>query len=174
MERYIGTKIIDAQPMTRGEYNRYRGWSIPADENPADSGYLVKYSDGYESWSPEKQFNDAYRKCDNMTFGLAIEAMKKGLKVARKGWNGNKRPPCISPAPQYIPTERVEYVDSLDLTYILLSDGNVAVCDGRDYDKLGKFLEKLDATIADANVNVVFTISADKEELPESVLAFIK
>lgn len=136
MERYIGTKIIDAQPMTRGEYNRYRGWSIPADENPADSGYLVKYSDGYESWSPEKQFNDAYRRCDNMTFGLAIEAMKKGLKVARKGWNGNKRPPCISPAPQYIPTERVEYVDSLDLTYILLSDGNVAVCDGRDYDKV--------------------------------------
>ena len=24
-----------------------------------------------------------------MTFGLAIEAMKKGKKVARKGWNGN-------------------------------------------------------------------------------------
>lgn len=89
MERYIGTKIISAEPMSRGEYNRYRGWTIPANENPADSGYLVQYSDGYESWSPEKQFNDAYRKCDNMTFGLAIEAMKKGLKVAREGWNGN-------------------------------------------------------------------------------------
>lgn len=88
MKRYIGTKIIDAQPMTRGEYNRYRGWPIPADENPADNGYLIRYPDGYESWSPEKQFDEAYRECDNMTFGLAVEALKKGLKVTRKGWNG--------------------------------------------------------------------------------------
>ena len=88
MDKYIGTKIIEAKPMNRGDYNKYRGWNIPENENPDDEGYLVKYSDGYESWSPEKQFNDAYRRCDNMTFGLAIEAMKKGLKVARKGWNG--------------------------------------------------------------------------------------
>lgn len=44
---------------------------------------------------------------------------------------------------------------------------------GRDYDKLGKFLEKLNAAVADREVNVVFTISADKEELPASVQAFI-
>lgn len=88
MKRYIGTKIINATPMSRGEYNRYRGWPIPADEDPTDKGYLVQYSDGYESWSPEKQFNEAYRECDSMTFGLAVEALKKGLKVTRKGWNG--------------------------------------------------------------------------------------
>ena len=91
MKRFIGTKVIEAKPMTRGEYNRYRGWQLPADENPADEGYLVKYSDDYESWSPKKQFDEAYRECDNMTFGLAIEAMKKGMKVARKGWNGKKQ-----------------------------------------------------------------------------------
>lgn len=91
MKKYIGTKLIKAKPMTRGEYNKYRGWTIPADENPADEGYLVKHSDDYESWSPKKQFDEAYRECDNMTFGLAIEAMKKGMKVARKGWNGKKQ-----------------------------------------------------------------------------------
>lgn len=91
MKKFIGTKIIEAKPMTRGEYNEYRGWTIPEDENPADEGYLVKYSDDYESWSPKKQFDEAYRECDNMTFGLAIEAMKKGMKVARKGWNGKKQ-----------------------------------------------------------------------------------
>ena len=83
MKQYIGTKIIEAELMTRGDYNIYRGWTIPADENPADEGYLVRYPDEYESWSPVKQFEDAYRRCDNMTFGLAIEAMKKGKKVAR-------------------------------------------------------------------------------------------
>ena len=88
MKKYIGTKMIEAKPMSRGDYNKYRGWTIPADENPADEGYLVKYSDGYESWSPKKQFDEAYRECDNMTFGLAIEMMKNGKKVARKGWNG--------------------------------------------------------------------------------------
>jgi hypothetical protein len=91
MKQYIGTKIIMAKPMTRGEYNIYRGWTIPENENPADEGYLVKYSDNYESWSPKEAFDEAYRECDNMTFGLAIEAMKKGYRVARKGWNGKKQ-----------------------------------------------------------------------------------
>lgn len=91
MEKYIGTKIINAEPMNRGDYNNYRGWKIPDNENPTDKGYLVRYSNDYESWSPLKLFEEAYRKCDNMTFGLAIEAMKKGKKVARQGWNGKKQ-----------------------------------------------------------------------------------
>ena len=88
MKDYIGVKVVAAEPMSRGEYNAYRGWKIPSDENPEDEGYHIRYSDGYESWCPKKQFNEAYRKCDNMTFGIAIEAMKKGNKVARRGWNG--------------------------------------------------------------------------------------
>lgn len=91
MKKYVETKQIEARPMTRGEYNIYRGWQIPADEDPNDKGYLVKHSDGYESWSPEKQFDEAYRPCDNMTFGIAIEMIKRGFKVARKGWNGKKQ-----------------------------------------------------------------------------------
>lgn len=91
MKKYIGTKIIKAEAMTRGEYNTFRGWKIPEDENPADEGFIVEYSDGYISWSPKKQFEEAYRQCDNLTFGLAIEALKKGLKVARKGWNGKSQ-----------------------------------------------------------------------------------
>lgn len=88
MKKFIGTKMIEAKPMDRGEYNKYRGWPIPADENPDDEGYLVKYQDGYESWSPKKQFEDAYRDCKGMTFGIALELLKKGCKVAREGWNG--------------------------------------------------------------------------------------
>ena len=47
MKKYVGTKVIEAKPMNRGDYNNYRGWQIPADENPEDTGYLVKYSDDY-------------------------------------------------------------------------------------------------------------------------------
>lgn len=60
MKTYIGIKKVEAEPMNRGDYNKYRGWTIPADENPADDGYLVKYPDGYESWSPKSAFNEAY------------------------------------------------------------------------------------------------------------------
>ena len=92
MKKYIGTKLIKAKPMTRGEYNKYRGWTIPENENPDDEGYLVVYvdSDNYESWSPKDVFERAYKAFDGgMTFGGALELLKMGFKVARKGWNGN-------------------------------------------------------------------------------------
>ena len=100
MKTYIGTKQVIATPMTRGEYNDYRGWTLPADEDGADEGYLVEYRDGgkpnhpnhagYVSWSPKEQFEKAYRPTPptGMSFGLAIEALKMGHKVARAGWNG--------------------------------------------------------------------------------------
>jgi hypothetical protein len=111
MERYIGTKLINAKPMTRAEYNAFRGWTVPADENPADAGYLVEYLDGgkgntdtyagYVSWSPSEVFDRAYRKCDGMTFGQAIEALKVGQKVARAGWNGKGMFLYYVPAAEY-------------------------------------------------------------------------
>lgn len=95
---HIGTKQVTATPMTRLAYNEYRGWALPADENGEDEGYLVEYLDGgkpnhsahagYISWSPKEQFDAAYRHVNGMTFGLAIEALKLGKRVARAGWNG--------------------------------------------------------------------------------------
>lgn len=88
MKKYIGVKMIEAKPMNLGGYNKYRGWKIPANEDPAREGWLVRYEDGYESWSPKEVFEAAYRRIDNMTFGLALEALKLGKKVCRAGWNG--------------------------------------------------------------------------------------
>jgi hypothetical protein len=78
--RFIGTKIVTAEPMTRAAYNLFRGWQLPADENGADEGYLVEYQDGgkpnvpgragYISWSPKEQFDNAYR-ARPLTDGLA-------------------------------------------------------------------------------------------------------
>ena len=68
---YEGTKIVQATPMNRLEYNQYRGWDLPADENGDDEGYLVEYLDGgkgnhpahlgYISWSPKEVFERAYK-----------------------------------------------------------------------------------------------------------------
>lgn len=96
--RFIGTKIVLAIAMNRLAYNAYRGWTLPSDENGEDEGYLVEYTDGgepnhaahsgYISWSPKEQFDNAYRETSGLSFGLAVEALKKGFKVSRAGWNG--------------------------------------------------------------------------------------
>lgn len=98
METYIGTKVIRALPMTRQDYNDFRNWVLPDDENGDDEGYLVEYMDGgqrnteayqgYVSWSPKDVFERSYRRIDGLTFGGAVEALKLGMKVARRGWNG--------------------------------------------------------------------------------------
>ena len=71
LSNYIGVKLLKAKSMTRLVYNTYRGWKMPNDENPDDNGYLVVYPDGYESWSPKPQFEEAYREMylGSMNFG---------------------------------------------------------------------------------------------------------
>lgn len=98
LRQYLGTKLIHARPMNRLEYNEFRGWKLPEDEDGADEGMLVMYVDGgrpnvpgfagYVSWSPKDVFERAYRPVVGMSFGQAIEALKAGHRVARQGWNG--------------------------------------------------------------------------------------
>ncbi|WP_300259444.1 Gp49 family protein [Clostridium sp.] len=75
MQSYISTKLVKAKPMTRGKYNKYRGWTIPANENPSDEGYLIEYKDGYISWCPKEQFEKYNLKVDdnkNLPSGVSI------------------------------------------------------------------------------------------------------
>lgn len=87
MKKFIGTKVIMAEPMTLTEAQKVLGREI----KPAtieEDGYLVEYKDGYKSWSPKSVFDEAYREVKGMSFGEVIEALKVGLAVRRKGWNG--------------------------------------------------------------------------------------
>lgn len=64
MKDYIGVKHVQAEPMTLGTYNKYRGWQIPENEDPNKEGYLVRYtnSDNYESWSPKEVFDESHNE----------------------------------------------------------------------------------------------------------------
>ena len=53
-----------------------------------EDGYLVEYKDGYKSWSPKSVFEEAYREVGSVNFGCAIDLLKVGFAVRRKGWNG--------------------------------------------------------------------------------------
>lgn len=93
MQQYIGTKIIKAWPAHRCTFIGGKTMYICVDEIipsgcKAEEGYRIEYADGYLSWSPKAVFEEAYRQTTGMNFGLAIEAVKKGKRVARAGWNG--------------------------------------------------------------------------------------
>ena len=96
MQQYIGTKIIKTWPARRCTFIGGKVVYACLDEIvPAgckiEEGYRVEYADGYLSWSPKDVFEEAYRQTDHMNFGLAIEAAKKGKKIARAGWNGKNQ-----------------------------------------------------------------------------------
>jgi len=99
MKAYIGTKLVNAKPMTRGEYNIFREWPLPLDENSTDEGFLIEYVgvgqkpntaqyQGYVSWSPKEVFEESYRPTSKLDFGGALVMLRDGKKVARAGWNG--------------------------------------------------------------------------------------
>lgn len=96
MVAYIGTKSLSAVAMTRGEYNEYRGWEIPSEEDPSEQGYLVEYADGgkpnderhkgYISWSPKDVFEKCYRQKHAVddaksVWGSEIHTDGNGIKV---------------------------------------------------------------------------------------------
>jgi hypothetical protein len=60
LKKHIGFKLIEAEPMNLGDYNKFKGWTIPENECPLKEGYLVKYSDDYISWSPKEVFEKSY------------------------------------------------------------------------------------------------------------------
>jgi hypothetical protein len=73
MEIYIGTMIIRAVPSTRE--------SVEVISKKGD-GYFVQYEDGYQTWRPKEVFDKTYRRMNLLTFGIAIEALRKRFKVA--------------------------------------------------------------------------------------------
>ena len=76
MKKYIGTKQIEAEPMTMGEaYEKglLQAGRVPNESEKSNTGYHVKYQDGYESWSPAEAFEAAYKCADTFVDRLLIE-----------------------------------------------------------------------------------------------------
>lgn len=76
MKKYIGTKQIEAEPMTMGdayEKGLLQAGRVPNESEKLNAGYHVKYQDGYESWSPAMPFEEAYKCADTFLDRLRIE-----------------------------------------------------------------------------------------------------
>lgn len=87
MKQYVGIQTLMAVEMTLGNYNMYKGWNIPENEDPMEEGYFVEYSNGHHSWSPKEHFEKIYRSNGKYNFGHALWMMQQGAHVSRTGWN---------------------------------------------------------------------------------------
>jgi hypothetical protein len=81
MKTYIGVKIVQAEPEVRNGEDGYKVTYIE-DAKPGEKPY--------SSWCPADIFERHNREVsgDGVPFSKALEALKKGAKIARKGWNG--------------------------------------------------------------------------------------
>lgn len=62
MKTYVGKVKLQAKQMTRLEYNNYRNWKVPENENPNDEGYLIKYESGHVTWLIKSEFEKVYKE----------------------------------------------------------------------------------------------------------------
>lgn len=94
MKKYIGTKHVEAEPMTMGEaYEK----ELPSIKNYKVSmknteGYYVKYEDGYENWYPKEVFEVVYKIADTPLDRMDIEEgeLADRLGKLQKFINGEK------------------------------------------------------------------------------------
>lgn len=73
MQQFTGTKTVEACKVSRVCAETILGRKIYNDDREDEPGYLVKYPDGYTSWSPAKAFEDAYRVSETYIDRMKIE-----------------------------------------------------------------------------------------------------
>ena len=95
MKTYTGTKTLKATPMTKAEYNEYRGWTMPEVEDPTEKVYLVEYPpeedtvpnhpahQGYISMSPANVFEKYYTPSETYLDRLRIEDSELTIKMEK-------------------------------------------------------------------------------------------
>lgn len=76
MKRYLGKKEVMASPMSMGDaYDRgllQSGFKFLRVDKDRE-GYLVKYDNGYQSWSPKDVFDNSYKVIDTPLDMLYLE-----------------------------------------------------------------------------------------------------
>ena len=88
MKKYLGVKIIQAEPISKGEaWSRNLVKVDTATELTEEQfeklyktdGYKVVYEDGYTSWSPKDVFEKAYKEIGDFKQAKQIDVFHNGV-----------------------------------------------------------------------------------------------
>ena len=85
MKKYIGTKMVQAEPMNELQAVEL-GYARPnEDDHEWRLGYHVLYPDGYHSWSPKSVFEASYQLNETFVDRLFIEKQDLQEKCTKLG-----------------------------------------------------------------------------------------
>lgn len=82
-----------------------------------EDGYMYTTSpeDKYPSFMSKAEFEAMCRCADAMTFGDALDAMKRGERVARHGWNGKDMYVFLAYEPDFVTDADLSAFDQLEV-----------------------------------------------------------
>lgn len=132
MKTYICNKVIRAVPakLVNGfiwpdglplpeirqtqEGDEHSGCTI---ETHIEDGYMftTSYDDQRPQFVAAAEFERTCRSAEKMTFGDALEAMKKGERVARKGWNGKDMYVFLAREADFVTDADISAFDQLEV-----------------------------------------------------------
>ena len=133
MNKYIGCKMVEAEPMTDIDFNVFKKGAITEDFGGITTeGYKVVYPDGYVSWSPKEVFEKAYlRVGDNNTIMESnVNDFVKSLDVSQ--WGDKTTVVHATLANGFIMTESSSCVDPTNFNM----DIGENICKEKIYNKL--------------------------------------
>lgn len=137
MEKYIGTKQVEAEPMTLGDFietRRRDPYATDPIPHPVDEmGYLVKYEDGYESWSPKAVFEKNYYRVGTFVDRLKVESKEVNTRLEK--------------LKEFINSEKFREVVPEDYPAFLLS---------LQYELMKRYCDVLKLRISDADGEIPF------------------
>lgn len=90
MTAFIGTSAVYATTMTRQEYNDYRGWQLPENENGSDTGYLIEdragqknteQLEGFVQWLPSDEFSRKFKQSETPQDRVRLELQELTQKL---------------------------------------------------------------------------------------------
>ena len=133
MKTYICTKMIHAVPtkMVNGvpwpdglPLPQVTEIKEPVDcccnirrELAIEDGYMYTTSteDKYPQFMSKAEFEAMCRSAEDMTFGDALEAMKRGERVARNGWNGKGMYIFLAHEPDFVTDADISAFDQQEV-----------------------------------------------------------
>ena len=83
-----------------------------------EEGYMYTTSpeDKYPQFMSKAEFEKMCRSAEDMTFGDALDALKFGNRVARKGWNGKDMYVFLAYEPDFVTDADISAFDGKEVT----------------------------------------------------------
>lgn len=133
MNTYIYSRVIHAAPTkmvngypwpegiplpeTKQQNTQIKEYHGEICETRIEDGYVFTTSqdDRYPQFMTKDEFEKLCRSTENMTFGDALEVVKQGERVARKGWNGKNMYVFLAHEADFVTDADISAFDQLEV-----------------------------------------------------------